>query len=89
MNLIAFEGRTVAVLAPEDLETLEAERDTLKRQVEVLTAFAKDCIDDFDCDSDAHKYGTMCRCCSADKILSEIEKKKGGGGANVKGETQA
>ena len=36
MNLIVFEGRTVAVMAPEDLEALEAENATLKRQVEVM-----------------------------------------------------
>ncbi len=36
MNLIVFEGRTVAVMAPEDLEALEAERDTLKRRVELV-----------------------------------------------------
>jgi hypothetical protein len=48
LNLITFEGRTVAVLAPEDLEALEAERDTLKqenatlkRQAEVIVAASR------------------------------------------------
>ncbi len=80
MNLIVFEGRTVAVMAPEDLEALEAELSTLKRQVEALKAFAKDCIDSFDCDTHAHRYVTMCRRCTAAKILGEIEQAKEGGG---------
>lgn len=26
--------------------------------------------DDFDCDGDAHKYGTLCRCCLAERLLT-------------------
>lgn len=25
--------------------------------------------DNFDCDQDAHKYGNMCRCCAAEKLI--------------------
>lgn len=37
-----------------------------------LVAFAKDVRDNFDCDADAHRYGTMCRCCEAGAVLSEV-----------------
>lgn len=56
---------------------------TLKRQVEVLLTFAKDCSDGFDCDADAHKHGTMCRCCAAAKILGELEQAKKVGGQEI------
>ena len=67
--------------ADDALDNARSEIVTLKRQVEALKAFAKDCIDDFDCDTHAHRYVTMCRRCTAAKILGEIEQaKKGGGG---------
>lgn len=36
-----------------------------------MESFVKSCRDDFDCDADAHRYGTMCRSCAArDALLS-------------------
>lgn len=44
----------------------------LKAKLEILEKFAKDCRDDFDCDSDAHKYHTTCRSCEAKRLLANI-----------------
>ena len=35
--------------------------------------FLKMIRDDFDCDQAAHDYGTVCRCCEAERILNEIK----------------
>ena len=42
------------------------------REVEEAAEFARICRDYFDHDSDAHKYGTFCRCCEADKLLAAL-----------------
>lgn len=39
-------------------------------RLEEMAEFARDVRDNYDCDSDAHKYGTPCRCCSAARVLS-------------------
>lgn len=36
-----------------------------------LEAFADDCQRNWDCDSDAHKYGTTCRACAASEAMVE------------------
>ena len=36
-----------------------------------LLAFTEDCYENFDCDSDAHKYNTRCRACEAKALLLE------------------
>lgn len=36
--------------------------------------FLRTCRDDFDCDSDAHRYNTFCRVCEAEKIIGKKEK---------------
>lgn len=41
----------------------------LADRVRRLEDFAYSCRDDFDCDNDAHRHGTMCRACAAEKIL--------------------
>lgn len=42
---------------------------------EDVESFIQNIATGFDCDSDAHKYNTYCRCCEAQKLL---EKLKGG-----------
>ncbi len=44
-ELITFEGRTVAVIAPEDLEELEAAVDRLRAEVEHWKAARKDALE--------------------------------------------
>lgn len=50
---------------------LDALNEYRKRRV--LETFAKDIRDGYDCDEDAHKYGTPCRCCEASKLLDPPE----------------
>ena len=38
-------------------------------KLKAYESFIKDCRDNFDCDEDAHKYGTMCRSCAAAKLI--------------------
>lgn len=83
MNLIAFEGRTVAVLAPEDLEALDAERDTLKRQVEVLAKRIERLNRDGSaceiCEVTVSEFNCVQRCAELVKAWSREQAKKGGG----------
>lgn len=43
------------------------------KRIKELESFVKDIRDGFDCDLDAHKYGTLCRCCEAEKILGKCD----------------
>lgn len=40
-------------------------------EFDAFCAFARSIRDNWDCDADAHKYGTPCRCCEAEKLLGE------------------
>lgn len=60
------------------LSTLTAELDDAKPQIHDLMEFARDVADNWDCDSDAHKYGTPCRACQAKGLR---EKYADGGGS--------
>jgi hypothetical protein len=46
----------------------------LYTKLEELEDFVRDCRDNWDCDEDAHKYNTICRCCEAKKLLSSSNK---------------
>lgn len=35
--------------------------------------FLKDCAEGFDCDPDAHIYGSLCRACRAKELLRYLE----------------
>lgn len=55
---------------PENLKPEVPElRELLKLARETLRDFATN----WDCDSDAHKYGTTCRVCDARETLSKID----------------
>jgi len=56
------------VHAFNDNERKDILRD-MAAKVSNMEDFIKDCRDDFDCDKDAHKYGTMCRACAALRLL--------------------
>lgn len=43
----------------------------LLERLQRAEAFAYDVRDNYDCDPDAHKYGTTCRCCEAAKVLEK------------------
>ncbi len=51
----------------------KAKRKQKEEQLNLLIGFVKDCATNWDCDSDAHKYGTTCRACGAQKLLSQIK----------------
>jgi hypothetical protein len=36
-----------------------------------LYEFARQCASNFDCDADAHRYGTYCRACSARDVIAK------------------
>lgn len=43
--------------------------------IESLESFVRDIRDNFDCDSDAHKYGTTCRCCEAMAVIENYPRR--------------
>ena len=43
----------------------------LSAAVRRMGQFIKTVRDDFDCDRDAHRYGTLCRACEAKKIIPD------------------
>lgn len=55
MGLSDYYGRKLAIAEEHNLRMWE---------------FIKDVAVNWDCDNDAHKYGTPCRSCEAEKILS-------------------
>ncbi len=50
--------------------------EEIEKQRDELMAALKEIRDDFDCDSDAHKYGTTCRCCLAKKAIARVKGKQ-------------
>lgn len=62
----------------EEIESLRQQiSDHIKREVMLRDAL-KEIRDDFDCDSDSHKYGTTCRSCLAREALAATEPKEQG-----------
>lgn len=51
----------------DDLEGMLAAREAKLKQA---MDFVRDCAENYDCDADAHRYGTMCRACSAKRVLT-------------------
>lgn len=69
-------GRTLDCIACEELPGLDVSETSIQTvldDVKALRSFAKVVADSFDCDSDAHKYGTFCRACEAKKILEKTD----------------
>lgn len=54
------------------IKQLQAEVDRLERENKELKDFVKNIHDNYDCDTDQHKYqdGNGCRCCDAKKLLT-------------------
>lgn len=46
-----------------------ADLDDLVAEVRRLRSFIESIRDNYDCDSDAHRYGTQCRVCEAARLL--------------------
>lgn len=61
-------------IACEELPGLDVSEDSIQDILDEkrkLRAFAESIQDNWDHDEDAHKYGTVCRVCAAEKILKE------------------
>lgn len=54
-----------------DLTLCLGERDALRARVERLEGALREVRDGYDCDEDAHRYGTRCRCCIARAALED------------------
>ena len=62
------------------IDSLRAENAALRKEVESLTRQRDLAVSEletiatgFDCDNDAHRYGTYCRKCEAEKALAAIK----------------
>ena len=49
------------------------ENTKLKSRVKELELFLIDLAKNFDCDSDAHRYGTQCRSCTARNLVEAVK----------------
>jgi len=62
------------------LSALKAELDAAELQIHDLMEFVRDIADDWDCDSDSHKYGTACRACQAKALRKKYADNRAGVG---------
>lgn len=62
-----IESRIDAILLErkKDKQTIEK----LQNENLVFRKFIRNISENYDCDRDAHKYGTGCRCCEARNLL--------------------
>jgi len=58
-----------------EIESLRQQLAVSQEQVMLLRDVLKTIYEDFDCDKNAHDYGTDCRCCIAEKALAATEPK--------------
>ena len=59
-----------ALLFSFDDKDKQDEIRKIAKRVEEMESFISDISSDFDCDSDAHRYGTTCRCCYREMYIS-------------------
>ena len=69
IDRLEWENKGIAEWRDIALER-EQQLITSQKQNALLRECLRDIRDNFDCDSDAHKYGTPCRCCSAKEALA-------------------
>jgi hypothetical protein len=48
-------------------------RSAAEEKAEEVIEFVEIVRDHFDCDEDAHKYDTFCRCCEAKELLEKLK----------------
>lgn len=64
------DGGIMSAHALRDLTKLHADNcGCLACYALAMTVFVEHVRDGFDCDVDAHRYNTLCRCCGADAAL--------------------
>lgn len=47
--------------------------ELMEKEIKHLREFARDCAENWDCDTDGHKYNTGCRCCEAELLKQQTE----------------
>lgn len=55
-------------------ESVKKSKEAILQTIEELMELARDCYMNWDCDSDAHKYNTICRACEAEKLYMKYKK---------------
>lgn len=55
------------------LDRMQKRAETAEARVTVLTAALRDIRDNYDHDADAHRYGTPCRVCTAERAIGVRE----------------
>jgi hypothetical protein len=60
-------------VSQDELESERAANARLTEELEKFQDFARDIRDNYDCDNDAHRYNTRCRCCEAEKLIGPKE----------------
>lgn len=50
--------------------------EQLELKLKKCSDFVRDCAEDWDCDSDSHKYNLPCRKCNAEKIYKYLSRQK-------------
>jgi hypothetical protein len=68
MGLVKFIRRLSADLL-DSRELIDKQEAIIKE----MRSFCKDVADNYDCDSDGHKYNTGCRSCNAKSILEKTK----------------
>ena len=61
---------TIKWYTPTEKE-LSADLLEARELIKEVRAFCRDVAYNFDCDSDAHKYGTTCRACEAKELYEK------------------
>lgn len=61
-------GETTRMRAMEFPRVLAIAQEQ-RAEIARLREFVREIRDDWDCDTDAHRYGTSCRCCDAEKLI--------------------
>jgi hypothetical protein len=59
-----------SVALPKGIGDVRQYQERIRR----LEEFAKGIAENYDCDADAHRYGTTCRCCEARRVLAKEAK---------------
>jgi len=55
-----------------EIESLKSDVNKLREKLARVNALLLDIAVNFDCDEDAHNYGTLCRSCAANQFLAGV-----------------
>lgn len=66
-----WEGSHIYCTCGWNLSLQKKRIDILMTRIQELESFVTNVSDNYDCDNDAHRYGTICRSCEASKLLKK------------------